>query len=59
MFTLGFMQYTTPTAHFLLAVFVFGEHFTRAHAVAFAAIWAGVGLFAVDLALEQRRRTRA
>jgi chloramphenicol-sensitive protein RarD len=58
MFTLGFMQYTTPTAHFLLAVFVFGEHFTPVHAVAFAAIWAGVGLFAVDLALEQRRRTR-
>ncbi len=59
MFTLGFMQYLTPTLHFLLAVFVFGEHFTPAHAVAFAAIWAGVGLFAVELALEQRRRTRA
>jgi chloramphenicol-sensitive protein RarD len=59
MFTLGFMQYLTPTAHFLLAVFVFGETFTPAHAVAFAAIWTGVGLFAVDLALEQRRRTRA
>lgn len=59
MFTLGFMQYSTPTAHFLLAVFVFGETFTPAHAVAFSAIWAGVGLFAVDLALEQRRRTRA
>jgi chloramphenicol-sensitive protein RarD len=59
MFTLGFMQYTTPTAHFLLAVFVFGEHFTPVHAVAFAAIWAGVGLFAVDLVLEQRRRTWA
>jgi chloramphenicol-sensitive protein RarD len=59
MFTLGFMQYLTPTAHFLLAVFVFGEVFTPAHAVAFGAIWAGVGLFAVDLALEQRRRTLA
>lgn len=59
LFTLGFMQYVTPTGHFLLAVFVFGEHFTAAHAVAFTAIWAGVGLFAVDLALEQRRRTRA
>jgi chloramphenicol-sensitive protein RarD len=59
MFALGFMQYLTPTAHFLLAVFVFGEVFTPAHAVAFAAIWAGVGLFAVDLVLEQRRRLRA
>jgi chloramphenicol-sensitive protein RarD len=59
MFTLGFMQYTTPTAHFLLAVFVFGEPFTPAHAVAFSAIWVGVGLFAVDLALEQRRRSLA
>jgi chloramphenicol-sensitive protein RarD len=56
MFTLGFMQYLTPTAHFLLAVFVFGELFTPAHAAAFTAIWLGVGLFAIDLALEQRRR---
>lgn len=56
MFTLGFMQYLTPTAHFLLAVFVFGEPFTSAHAIAFTAIWAGVVLFAIDLALEQRRR---
>lgn len=59
MFSLGFMQYLTPTAHFLLAVFVFGEAFTPAHAAAFSAIWAGVGLFAVDLALEQRRRARS
>lgn len=54
LFALGFMQYITPTSHFLLAVFVFGEVFTRAHAVAFAAIWCGVALFAVDLVLQRR-----
>jgi chloramphenicol-sensitive protein RarD len=55
MFALGFMQYITPTSHFLLAVFVFGEVFTGAHAVAFVAIWCGVALFALDLALQRGR----
>ena len=56
LFALGFMQYITPTSHFLLAVFVFGEVFTPAHAVAFVAIWGGVALFALDLVLQRRRR---
>ncbi|WP_165703908.1 EamA family transporter RarD [Enhygromyxa salina] len=56
LYALGFMQYITPTSHFLLAVFVFGEVFTAAHAVAFVAIWAGVGLFALDLGLQWRRQ---
>jgi len=36
--TLGLMQYVAPTA-VLLAVFTFGEPFTRTHALTFACIW--------------------
>lgn len=59
LFALGFMQYIAPTAQFLLAVLVFGETFTVAHAVAFALIWAGVGLFGADLLEQGRRRRRS
>ena len=59
LFALGFMQYLTPTTQFLLAVLAFGEAFTPAHGLAFATIWTGVGLFATDLVLEQRRVRRA
>lgn len=55
LFALGFMQYLTPTIHFLLAVLVFDEAFTTGHAVAFATIWTGVALFALDLTITQRR----
>ena len=58
LFAIGFMQYLTPTSHFLFAVLVYGEAFTPAHALAFAAIWLGVALFAADLVLEQRKRRR-
>ncbi|PRQ09868.1 EamA family transporter RarD [Enhygromyxa salina] len=59
LYALGFMQYITPTSHFLLAVLVFDEVFTGAHALAFAAIWAGVALFALDLMLQRRRQLPA
>lgn len=44
--TIGLMMYMNPTVQMLVAVFVLGEHFTAAHAVTFAAIWAGVALYA-------------
>lgn len=44
--TMGFVQFLTPTMQLLLAVGVYGEAFTAAHAVAFGFIWAGVALFA-------------
>src|SRR5690606_36663186 len=56
---LGFMQFLYPTSQFSLAVLVFDENFTSANALAFATIWIGVGLFAADLAIEQRRLRRA
>jgi chloramphenicol-sensitive protein RarD len=43
--TLGMLQFIAPTLQFLIAVLVYGEPFTRAHAVAFAAIWAAMALY--------------
>lgn len=48
--TIGFMQYITPTIHFLLAVLAFGEPFTMPHLAGFACIWAGLVLFTYDAA---------
>lgn len=44
--TIGLMMYMNPTVQMLVAVFALGEVFTTAHAVTFAAIWAGVALYA-------------
>ncbi|MGE5477760.1 MAG: EamA family transporter RarD [Bacteroidales bacterium] len=44
--TIGLMMYMNPTVQMLVAVFALGETFTSAHAVTFAAIWAGVALYA-------------
>lgn len=44
--TIGLMMYMNPTVQMLVAVFALGETFTPAHAVTFAAIWAGVALYA-------------
>jgi chloramphenicol-sensitive protein RarD len=41
-------QYLAPSTALLLAVAVYGEPFTRAHALAFAAIWSGLALYAFD-----------
>ena len=58
LYAMGFLQYITPTTHFILAVWRFGEHFTLGHGLAFAAIWAGVLLFAGDMLAQQRRQRR-
>ncbi|HYD52208.1 MAG TPA: EamA family transporter RarD [Gemmatimonadaceae bacterium] len=46
--TVGLLQYLTPTLQFLLAVLVYREHFTAAHAVAFAFIWSALALYSWD-----------
>jgi chloramphenicol-sensitive protein RarD len=45
---LGFLQYVAPSLQFLLAVLVFGEPFTRVHAVCFGAIWAALAIFSFE-----------
>jgi len=46
--TIGFLQYITPTMHFLLAVVVYHEPFTSAHLASFLFIWAGLLLYSWD-----------
>lgn len=48
--TIGFMQYITPTIHFLLAVLAFAEPFTLPDLAGFACIWAGLILYSCDAA---------
>lgn len=46
--TIGFLQYITPTLHFLLAVAVYGEPFSSAHLASFLCIWAGLICYSWD-----------
>lgn len=52
---IGMFQYSSPTMQFLMAVFLFGEHFSDAHAVTFALIWSAVGLFVFETWRKSRR----
>ena len=42
---LGMLQFLAPTLQFIIAVFVYGEPFTTAHAIAFAAIWSALAIY--------------
>ncbi len=46
--TVGFLQYIAPTGQLLLAVFLFGEPFTRQNAVSFAFIWCALLIYSLD-----------
>ena len=52
--TLGMLQFLAPTMQFLLAVLIYGEPFTSAHAIAFAAIWGALGLYILALVRHAR-----
>ncbi|KPK60165.1 MAG: hypothetical protein AMJ59_07725 [Gammaproteobacteria bacterium SG8_31] len=54
----GLFQYIGPTLSFLLAVFLFGEAFTRVHAVTFGCIWSGLILSTLDSVIRSRRVER-
>lgn len=43
--TLGMLQFIAPTLQFLIAVAIYGEPFTIAHAIAFPAIWLALVLY--------------
>jgi len=47
--TLGMLQFLAPTLQFLIAVLLYGEPFTTAHAIAFSAIWAALGLYVLAI----------
>ncbi len=54
----GLFQYIGPSVSFLLAVFLFGEAFTRTHAITFGCIWAGLAISTADGLLRARRTER-
>jgi chloramphenicol-sensitive protein RarD len=46
--TLGFLQYLSPSITLLLAVFLFGETFTRIDAITFGCVWAALLIVALE-----------
>jgi chloramphenicol-sensitive protein RarD len=53
--TIGLLQYLNPTIQFAIAVLVFREPFSAAHAVAFGCIWLSLAIYTTDaLALARR-----
>lgn len=55
--TIGIMQYIAPTMIFLTAVFLFGEPFGQARAIAFAMIWAALAIYTWSLIAQARQRS--
>ena len=51
---LGMLQFIAPTLQFLIAVLLYGEPFTTAHAIAFGAIWAARGLYVIAIVRHAR-----
>ncbi|GHC46103.1 EamA family transporter RarD [Neogemmobacter tilapiae] len=54
--TIGILQYIAPTMIFLTAVFLFGEPFGRAQAIAFPMIWAALAIYTFALIRQSRGR---
>jgi chloramphenicol-sensitive protein RarD len=54
----GLFQYISPTMSFLIAVYFYGEAFTRGHAVAFACIWCAAALVTGESLLSTRRHRK-
>lgn len=52
--TLGMLQFIAPTLQFLIAVLLYGEPFTTAHAIAFPAIWAAMVLYVIAMVHQAR-----
>ena len=57
--TLGMLQFVAPTLQFLLAVALYAEQFTRAHAIAFGAIWTALALYVASLVRDLRAQRKA
>ena len=51
---LGMLQFIAPTLQFLIAVLLYGEPFTTAHAIAFGAIWAALALYVLAVVRHAR-----
>ena len=56
--TVGMLQFIAPTLQFLLAVAVYNEPFTTAHAIAFACIWAALILYVSSMIRDRRLKSQ-
>jgi chloramphenicol-sensitive protein RarD len=56
--TIGFLQYITPTLHFIFAVGLYGEPFGRGQLLSFLFIWIGLGIFSADAIWKNRKLWR-
>jgi chloramphenicol-sensitive protein RarD len=57
--TLGMLQFLAPTLQFLLAVAIYDEAFTSAHAIAFGSIWTALLLYTTSLVRDLKAQRRA
>lgn len=57
--TVGLVQYLNPSLQFLIAVAVFAEPFTRAHALAFGLIWLALAIYSAQAVAQDRAARRA
>ena len=57
--TIAMMQYIAPTMIFLTAVFIFGEPFGQARAIAFPMIWAALALYTASMLRARKQSLRA
>jgi chloramphenicol-sensitive protein RarD len=57
--TLGMLQFAAPTMQFIVAVLVYHEEFTRAHAIAFASIWSALALYVTSMVRDLRAQRSA
>jgi chloramphenicol-sensitive protein RarD len=48
LYLVGFLQYIAPTISLLLGVLIYGEAFTKDHAVTFTCIWIALGIFSIS-----------
>ncbi len=46
--TIGFLQYITPSLHFLQAVFIYREAFDTPHLISFCCIWCGLVIYSLE-----------
>lgn len=46
--TMGFLQYVTPTCHFLLAIFAFHEPLENSKLISFGLIWTALAIYSWD-----------
>jgi chloramphenicol-sensitive protein RarD len=47
LYMVGFLQYIAPTITLMIGIFIFREHFSKVHMVAFSFIWTGSIIFSL------------